>query len=260
MNITITGSNSAIGINLISKLKSLGHGITVLGDRSTDKWRLSDSIPSRETIDVLIHLAHDRDFNLSENIYAVEKICDSFNGKKIFLSSLSAHSDSISKYGRSKFEQEKIFLENNGVVIRSGIVFGENVGGIYSVISEFVKKYPMLPIPYYGLPKMFLSHIDDLTDEIVGMLTNDPGRPIFGSNYNPTSLFEVFNQISSINNTNTRLITLPVQPYDFGFRLINKLLPNLKFIDSILSVSREVSNYEISQLSKPKTYFRPFLL
>ena len=260
MNIIVTGSNSAIGINLISKLINLGHRIIKLGDRHTDKWRLGDFIPRYKNTDVLIHLAHDRNFSLNKNIYAVEKICESFNGKKIFLSSLSAHSNSISRYGKSKFAQEDIFLKNNGVVIRSGIVFGENVGGIYSSISEFLNKYPVLVIPYYGLPSMFMSHIDDLTDEIVGMTMHDPRRPVFGSNCNPISLFEVFNRISIINKTQTRLITLPVQPFDFGFRFMNKLRPNLKFIDSILSVSKEVSNYEISQLSKAKTFFRPFLL
>ena len=258
MNIIVTGGSSAIGKNLISKLIGLGHRPIVLGSSTSDNWRLGNSIPSQENIDALIHLAHDRNLSFKQNIYAAEKICESFVGKKIFLSSLSAHSESISKYGKSKFALEDMFLNNNGIVIRSGIVFGENVGGIYSIISGFLSKYPFLAIPYYGLPSMFMSHIDDLTDEIVEMLKFDPGKPVFGSNYTPLSLFEVFNQISIQKNTNTRLITLPVQPFDFSFRIMNKLLPKLKFIDTLLSVSKEVSNYEISQLSKPKTYFRPF--
>ena len=260
MNIIVTGSSSAIGKNLILKLIGLGHRPIVLGSKTSDKWRLGNSIPSQKNADALIHLAHDRNLSFKQNVYAVEKICESFDGKKIFLSSMSAHSNSISKYGKSKFAQEDIFLKNNGIVVRSGIVFGENVGGIYSTISEFLNKYPILTIPYYGLPSMFMSHIDDLTDEIVETLTFDPRKPVFGSNYKPISLYEVFNQISILKKMNARLITLPVQPYDFSFRLMNKLLPNLKFIDSILSVSSEVSNYEISQLSKPKTFFRPFLL
>ena len=69
MNIIVTGSNSTIGINLISKLIRLGHEIIKLGDRSTDKWRLGDFIPSQKNTDVLIHLAHDRNFNLNQNIY-----------------------------------------------------------------------------------------------------------------------------------------------------------------------------------------------
>ena len=84
MNIIVTGSNSAIGINLISKLINLGHRIIKLGDRHTDKWRLGDFIPRYKNTDVLIHLAHDRNFSLNKNIYAVEKICESFNGKKYF--------------------------------------------------------------------------------------------------------------------------------------------------------------------------------
>jgi nucleoside-diphosphate-sugar epimerase len=84
MNIIVTGSNSTIGINLISKLIRLGHGVIKLGDRSMDKWRLGDFIPSQKNTDVLIHLAYDRNFNLNQNIYAVEKFVNPLMVKKYF--------------------------------------------------------------------------------------------------------------------------------------------------------------------------------
>lgn len=109
MKIAITGSTSEIGKLLTERLNAIGHLAVALGGRDSTLWSLGERFPQDIDVDVLIHLAHDRSYSISDNISAAKELCASFKGKKIFLSSFSAHSNSQSRYGKSKYEIEKNF-------------------------------------------------------------------------------------------------------------------------------------------------------
>ncbi len=256
MRIIITGSSSSIGTHLAKSLLHQGHEIVDLKGTGEKNWRLGEPIPKIKEVDALIHLAHDRSFTIEMNVDAAKIICESFIGLKIFLSSMSAHSKSKSKYGKSKYLQERIFLDNNGRVVRAGIVYGEDIKGIYSTISSLVRRFKYLPLPYYGLPNLFMTHIDDLTDELIGTLQTSSSQPIFAANTLQLSLHRVLRIISLLENSNPKLVLLPRQPFEFIFLIIGKLFPRINFVDSILSISKSISHLEISQLKKPKKKFR----
>lgn len=256
MRIIITGSSSSIGTHLAKKLIHQGHEIICFNGTRDKNWRLGEPIPKVKEVDALIHLAHDRCNSIEMNVDAAKIICKSFTGLKIFLSSMSAHSESKSKYGKSKYLQECIFLNNNGRVVRAGIVYGKDIEGIYSSIASLVRKFKYLPLPYYGLPNLFMTHIDDLTDELIDTIQTTPSGPIFAANPLQLSLHRVFRIISLLEHSNSKLVLLPRQPFEFIFIMISKLLPKIHFVDSILSISKSISPSEISYLEKPKRKFR----
>lgn len=260
MKILITGSNSKIGTQLTKKLQKSGYKIIAFEGKGSQIWKLGERIPENFQADVLIHLAHDRNFSVKQNVNASQEICSSFSGHKIFLSSLSAHKQSDSKYGVSKFESEKIFLRNNSSVLRAGIVYGEDVGGIFEKLNKLVRFLPVIPVPYRGNNLFYTSHIDDLIDEIVQQVIYPRHKIILAANSYPLSFYHLIDKISKFNNLSRVLLPSPKQPLDFFFKNLVKLFPNIALADSMLSLSKSVNYTELSILGQPSTQFREFSL
>ena len=260
MRIAITGSTSGIGIRLTERLIEMGHTTVTLGGSKSKLWQLGEEFPQDLEMDALIHLAHDRSLSLNENIAAARILCTSFDGNKIFLSSFSAHSESCSIYGKSKYEIEKIFAETNGRSLRAGIVYGEDIGGIFALLDTLVQKSLIIAVPYRGLPTLFTTHIDDLIAEIISMLFRTGSDTVFAAHPYPISLNELLKQISMNKRSKQYFLYLPRQPLDVALRLLTRVYPNFPIVDSLLSLSSEVSYEELSRLQLSELQFRAFKL
>ena len=260
MRIVVTGSTSKIGINLIKKLIELGHDVIATGGSQSNVWKLGQKLPLRLQGDILIHLAHDRTLSLNENIKFTQLLCDNFQGKKIFLSSLSAHQFTESKYGKSKFEMEKIFLSSNSVILKAGIVYGLNVGGIFHKIDEFVKKLNFFPLPYRGNSILFTSYLDDLISEIICNIEFDKSKVIFAANYYPISLIEIISQLAKKRGKKFYFLPLPKFPFHQIVKFFSRMFSGISILDSFISLSKTIPLSELSKLDKPATQFRNFTL
>ena len=257
MKFLITGASSSVGQEIYKKLQNLGYEVNSVDTGQTKKWRLGDPLPPSGA-DTLIHLAHDRGLSIEENIVAANRICESFKGRIILLSSLSAHSRSRSKYGRSKFNIEKIFLRESGIVLRAGIIFGKDINGIYLKLVNISKKFRVIPVPYRGNSILFVTDIDDLVNEIVFVINSKVASPIFAAHHFPISLHELLKQISRKEKLSNRFILMPIQPFDIVLRVMSKLFTKFSILDSVLSISKSVSYTELSKLVLPNTKFKKF--
>ena len=256
MKVGVSGSTSGIGQQILGKLSSLGHTTVPIGRNEINSWKLGEELPTDLQIDSLVHLAHDRSLSLEKNIEAAKTLCGSFQGPKVFLSSFSAHSKSLSIYGRSKYAIESIFQAKNGCSIRAGVVYGGAVGGIYSQLELLVKKLPLIPIPYGASSLLFATHIDDLTEEMVSLLMRQDGSTTFGAHPSPMTLNALCALIQESLGLKKTMINMPQQPIDSLLRVITRIMPNFPMADSLLSLSSEVSYEEISKLKIPNSNFR----
>jgi nucleoside-diphosphate-sugar epimerase len=205
-----------------------------------------------------VHLAHDRSLSVEDNIQAADVLCKSFEGRKVFLSSFSAHSKSISKYGQSKFAMENIFNNTNGSSLRAGVVYGDKVEGIFAQIELLIRKLPLIPLPYRGSSLLFTTHIDDLISEILFLLNQRQDVTTFAAHSMPMSLNNLSFQIQKNLGVKGPTLQIPRQPLDFLLRTLVRVLPNFPMADSLLSLSREASYEEISKLRIPNSSFREF--
>jgi nucleoside-diphosphate-sugar epimerase len=260
MKIAITGSTSGIGVYLNNRLQEMGFSTILLGGKTSEVWKLGQIVPKSIEADVLIHLAHDRSQSQDENVSAIEKICKTFSGRKINISSLSAHSNAISNYGKSKFYGEKIFTNFNGISLRCGVIYGANYyGGIYSQIEMLIRRIPFaIPVPYNGLSSMFTTHIDDLVNEIVDSLYSKRSGVIFSASPYPVSLYGLINQVLMKSAHRRILVSIPREPLNSIGKILIRIKPRLKMIDSLMSLSSEISKEELSSLLIPNTMFRDF--
>jgi nucleoside-diphosphate-sugar epimerase len=258
MRIAVTGSTSTIGQHLVNKLTGSGHTPILLGRNQLNAWKLGQELPKSLDIELLIHLAHDRSLTLKQNVEAASVLCASFHGPKIFLSSFSAHSKSLSKYGRSKYAIEGIFNDSNGSSIRAGVVYGEKIGGIYAQLELLVKKCPLIPIPYRGSPLLFTTHVDDLVEEILSTIGCSEGSTTFAAHFSPISLDNLCKKIQDSLGSTKPVVKVPRQPIDFFLKILTQYCPNFPMADSLLSLSSEANYEELSRLKLPVSNFREF--
>ena len=260
MIVALTGASSSIGQHLSNYLIQSGHRVIAVGRQESFRWHLGEDLPKDLEADVLIHLAHDRRLSVEENIRSVRLILGSFDGHCIFLSSLSAHSNSKSIYGRSKFASEGLFLENQGTVIRAGIVFGSRILGVHYLLQTLKSSLPILPLPYSGHSRLFVSHIDDLCEEIERRLVSKDGGRVFAAHNWPYSIRHLITLLPIEDKKYRKQMQIPIPRTFMKLVLypLRGLARRISAIDSLLSLECEISNLEISQLTRPLTKFRPY--
>ena len=257
MKILITGASSVLGQTLNRYLLKQGHETYLLQGKQSTVWNLGQELPSCFQADALVHFAYDRGATLEQNVISINMVVNSFNGYKLLISSFSAHSKSKSTYGKSKFIAERIFTENRGSALRAGIVFGKEVQGIYGLLNKYLQVLPLSPLPFQGHRRLFVTHIDDLCEEILRTLELKSVGIIFAAHPWPISLRKLFEIISkNIGRRNQKTIGLPT----VLTRVIIAVLKLFHFksssVDSLESLSIEVSATEISKLLPSITKFR----
>ncbi|MGE4231821.1 MAG: NAD-dependent epimerase/dehydratase family protein [Bacteriovoracia bacterium] len=233
--VVITGATGFIGSSLVEyfskKQKVLAlsrRPIKRLTENIENKqYNLSNSLDEIElrTEDTIVHCAYVSHFenkNSDEiNVSGTKRLYDLSKKAKvkrfIFLSSLSAHKESQSHYGRHKFKLEKNFDLDRDVVISPGLIIAskQNSGGIFQKIYHQVKKNSILPIfstmfeSDSAFPIYYLS-LDDLILVIEKALSSQISGHYRIAYPIPVSLSEMYQAIA--RHLKKSVFTVPISP------------------------------------------------
>jgi nucleoside-diphosphate-sugar epimerase len=167
-------------------------------------------------VDVLIHCAvvwAAKQVDAEQLNYAgTEKLihCALSNGVKkiIFMSSVSAHSDAISSYGKGKFRTESLFDLQKDVVLRCSLVIGP--GGLFGRMLHHALSTRIIPLFYKGRQQVQVISIDDLQKSILTIITgNMAGRYILANRQHITYR-SIFQTIARIYKKRVIFIPVPV--------------------------------------------------
>src|SRR5436190_1222713 len=83
----------------------------------------------------------------------------SARGRRVVLvSSLAAFEGARSLYGRAKLELERAVLARGGVVLRPGVVFGVDAGGLFGSLARVIGRRPLVPLAGGGWQRLFVTH------------------------------------------------------------------------------------------------------
>tara|TARA_B100001559_G_C16465164_1_gene606159 strand:+ start:144 stop:1043 length:900 start_codon:yes stop_codon:yes gene_type:complete len=286
--IAITGASSYIGKNLIRlclendiKVKAFCRDIKKFDKNFLNNKNLSihdyeiskKNILELNNVSGIIHLAHQRVScsrrNISEdnNILAAQELIEKakeFNINRIvYLSSHLAHNETYSQYGKSKLLCEKIFLQNNYIVLKAGLVFGGEVSGFLKIlISQFKKK--IFPIIFPNAP-IYPIHVMDLSNSLLLVLnTNNQlkNKYILGIKM-PVKLKDFFNKMCvKYYGKKINFITLPGNiifnvSYIIGYfsSIFNKIYERSAGVKSliVLNTDEQITD-EIDYLTNTKSF------
>ena len=122
-------------------------------------------------VDALVHCAYDfKPVRWPEiqavNVAGTEKLFRAAQAagvaKIICLSSISAYDGCRSLYGWAKLEIEKIAHAHGAQVIRPGLVYGGEAGGMFGKLTAQVRKSSVIPLIGDGSQIQFLVYAEDL--------------------------------------------------------------------------------------------------
>jgi nucleoside-diphosphate-sugar epimerase len=176
--VLVTGARGFLGGALLHALRARGHPVVaatrngVCADFPFRTYDLEwESLPPDlfDGVRALVHcaLAHSSnpassaDTNVRGGQLLFARAKDAGVRTRIFVSSLAAHEDARSWYGRSKYALEHIVEGGGGSVVRPGLIVGR--GGLFARIAEQVRRVPIVPIVDGGMQPLQTVYIDDLT-------------------------------------------------------------------------------------------------
>jgi nucleoside-diphosphate-sugar epimerase len=222
----ITGANGFIGSALVQYLQKAGYPVITLVRKKTDhtgndRERLYDlqQTPSADLlagVDVLIHCAviwANGQIDAEQlNYVGTEKLihCARSNGVKkiIFISSVSAHEEAISAYGKGKYRTESLFDLQKDVVLRCSLVVGP--GGLFGRMLQHALSKRIIPLFYKGRQQVQIISIDDIQKSILTIVNgNMAGRYILANRQHITYRL-IFQTIARVYKKRLLFVPVPV--------------------------------------------------
>jgi nucleoside-diphosphate-sugar epimerase len=273
----ITGASGYLGSRLASHLESEGWQVRSLvrredrTGRETVPFHLGEAVAPEALVgtDTLIHAAYDfapRSWAEIERVNVVGAqhlfaAAEKAGLRRIVLiSSLSAFARCRSLYGRAKLAIEQACRERGGIVIRPGLIHGENAGGIVGRMKKAVEARAIVPV-LTGGRRLFLAHEHDVCQLVSDLLDSSepPAIPIVAAARTPLSLAEIVRRLATRSGRRVWSVPCPWPLAWAGLRVLEATRrPSTFRSDSVLSFATLEEAPDFAGLDRIRTPFREF--
>ena len=276
----ITGASGYVGSHIANCLERHGWSIieaqrkpSLNPSRQWIYWDMTqkNSLSLVGSVDVLIHCAWDfstttPDLDKNANVISSIKLFKDAKNidikKNIFLSTLSSFDGCRSIYGQAKYFVEKQVELNGGSIIRPGLVYGSNPGGMYGALKKLVLALPVIPLIDGGRQRFFLCHQDDLCNLILALVEMNPEYsigPIIAANDSPITLKKLLKEIALRNKKYRNFIPVPSILIFIILRIFEGLGIRIRFkSDSLVSLLNLPENVNFQYRNMIYENFRSF--
>ena len=224
----ITGANGYLGSCLKQYFSSQGWDIVEVsrrpqaGSRAV-RFSFGQTLPPQvfAGVDVLIHCSYDFtpvrwDQICAVNVDGTRELFRAARadgvGKIIYISSISAYPGCQSLYGQAKLKIETIAMDHRALIIRPGLIYGDNAGGMFGKLVGQVRKSPLIPLMGDGSQIQYLLHQADLSE----FLERHAGQPseifphiLTAANEKPWRFKALLQEIGLRLNKNPKFLPVP---------------------------------------------------
>jgi nucleoside-diphosphate-sugar epimerase len=199
--VVLTGAHSYLGQKLLSHLSTIG-GFEVAA--FVTPWAKEDGLVTGEGIcylkadlteplsdeatalvrgaDRVLHFAwirgKDEDELLECNLAMLNNLQEHISRPEslVFISSVAASPETLSRYGRTKFRIANKLVEYGAIVLVTGLIVDKDPKGPYKLLVDVVKKYPFSVRFTENSVKVYPIRTDDFLSAIVTVLNTElPG-------------------------------------------------------------------------------------
>lgn len=222
--VAITGAGGFIGSALARRLVAEGAEVHALTRRplqlpgvSWQPYDLADlSLPQAalEAAEVVVHAAFSMAGAGPEleklNYDAALRLHDAARRRGahfIFISSMSAHDQAASAYGRAKWRIEGSLDEKSDTIVRPGLVVGQ--GGLYARMFGMVCRAPVLPLFYGGTQPIQPIALDDLVEGLLRIIRQRPAGVFNLALPQPITVRELYTRMLAAARLSRPLLPLP---------------------------------------------------
>lgn len=256
----VSGGSGYVGSRISEHLRRKGWLIRELGrDRRTPeksdveyvRYRLEGGLDPdvlRGT-DVLIHAAYDFRVRTWDEIFSVNVLgsarlfeAATTAGVKriIHISTMSAFPGCPSLYGKAKLEVEKRAAAVGATVVRPGLVYGRNAGGMVGGLKRVVEGRRVVPLIGDGRQTLYLAHEEDLAELIARLSVEERieiRSPIIAACEKGKTFREILDTLAAMHGKRVVFLPLPWRLVWAGLKLCEVLDVETGFrSDSVVSI------------------------
>lgn len=229
--VLVTGANGLLGSHLCRGLRTAGYRTLALSRRpvgaSDGEWLHYDmaaGVPQEAfsgPVAAALHCAYEtrpldprRAYRANvEGSRLLFEACRSHAvGKIVFISSLSAHPDAESAYGRSKLVVEELLDPDRDLAIRPGLILAPGGAGLYGRISSVIRRSRVIPLFYGGRQLIQTIAIEDLVEGIIRALRLDLTGTLRLAAPEPVLLRELYQEIARAAGVRPVFVPVPGLP------------------------------------------------
>ena len=282
----ITGASGYLGSRLVRALSSEGWAVYQLtrqvpngsgNDQLVVPFSLSKGAPENffknKKIETLIHCAHDFrptrwseifELNVKGSIRLMEAARAEGVQTIIFISTMSAFEGCRSLYGKAKLAVEKRAFQLGATVVRPGLIYADEPGGMVGSLNKALKFLPVIPLLGNGKQILHLVHEEDLTLLVKRLCLEkrtDLHGPITAAAENGKTFAEILRVLAAAQGRRPRFIPVPWQLCWGLLKTIEMCGVKLRFrSDSVVSLINQDPNPKFEATCQTGVHFRDFTL
>jgi nucleoside-diphosphate-sugar epimerase len=274
----ITGSNGYVGSCVKKYFAAGGWEIFELtrrpkaGSRAFQYQLGNDLSPELLSgVSAFVHCAYDFspltwDEIVAVNVEGSRKLFEAARAagipKIVFISSISAFDGCRSLYGKAKLEIEKIALAKGAVVLRPGLVYGGEAGGMFGKLARNLKKSAMVPLMGGGAQIQYLVHSEDLCGFIEKYASGSmewPPQILTAANEQPWRFKQLILEIARAQGRKPKFVPVPWRAVWLALKLAEACGVKLNFrSDSLVSLMYQNLAPDFSANARVGLVCRPF--
>ena len=276
----LTGAHGFVGSRLKRHLERAGWRVVAWtrqpepgGDAVS--FRLGQSVDPGllDGADALVHCAYDFGPRRWEEIRAVNVVgsqklldaaCRAGLGTVVLISSVSAFAGCRSLYGKAKLEIESAAQAIGAHVIRPGLVYSDNPGGMFGRLVGQVRGSSFIPIIWGGAQVQFLLHEEDLGKVVQACLDGrlrGTAKPITVAHEQGWELQEILSRIAKALDKRVTFVPLPWQCVWLALKCLELAGVRTNFrSDSLISMVYQNPHLTLAALKPLGFQCRPFKL
>jgi nucleoside-diphosphate-sugar epimerase len=274
----VTGANGFVGSCLTRRLQTAGWRVTRWVRRpeagaDVVPFRLGQEVdPSMlKGVRALVHCAYDFgplrwDEITAINVIGSQKLLQAARKAGvetiIVISSLSAFSGCRSLYGKAKLQIESQARDAGAFVLRPGLVYGDQPGGMFGRLATQVRSSRFVPVLWGGNQAQYLVHEKDLGNLLLRALA---GHVLLGTGHTtiahpqPWQLKEILARIASALGKRVTFVPVPWQVLWLALKSLELARLPAKFrSDSLISMVYQDPHPSFELLSSLGIECRPF--
>lgn len=227
--IAISGASGFLGSALCRHLEKHGFAVRALARDPARRPAGLEGLPwyrcflpdgidptAFDSADVFIHCAYETRFRSAQvartlNVESSDRVFriarERGVRKIVFVSSMSAHAEAVSTYGRTKLEIEALLDPERDLAVRPGHIVGE--GGVFWRTAASIAALPFVPLFWSGEELVQTIHVDDVCEGFRRAIELDCTGTLLMSERDPVTLREFYAATAQALGKRPRFLRVP---------------------------------------------------